>query len=141
MAVSDAARRNHDELFPHDVSTLNVTDPELIEYLDNFPAAATHKLGDTRPPPHAGNHRSLLIAVITQQLPFIGYPACSTRWPPSTTSRPRHDRPVRRRCWGRPPPPTPGAHQQDPTGHRTTLPAAWNQPLQSRQTRRSVLRG
>jgi 4-carboxymuconolactone decarboxylase len=36
MAVSDAARRNHDELFPGRVSTLAQTDPELIEYFDNF---------------------------------------------------------------------------------------------------------
>lgn len=36
MAISDAARKNHDELFPGHVSTLAVTDPELIEYFDNF---------------------------------------------------------------------------------------------------------
>jgi 4-carboxymuconolactone decarboxylase len=36
MAVSDAARKNHDELFPGHPSTLAVTDPELIEYFDNF---------------------------------------------------------------------------------------------------------
>src|SRR3954466_14370136 len=30
------ARRNHDELFPGHVSTLAVTDPELIEVFDNF---------------------------------------------------------------------------------------------------------
>jgi len=30
------AQRNHDELFPGHVSTLAVTDPELIEYFDNF---------------------------------------------------------------------------------------------------------
>ncbi len=36
MAISDAARSNHDELFPGHVSTLKVTDPELIEYFDNF---------------------------------------------------------------------------------------------------------
>ena len=36
MAISEEARRNHDELFPGHVSTLAVTDPELIEYLDNF---------------------------------------------------------------------------------------------------------
>jgi 4-carboxymuconolactone decarboxylase len=36
MAVSDAARRNHDELFPGHVSTLARTDPELIENFDNF---------------------------------------------------------------------------------------------------------
>jgi 4-carboxymuconolactone decarboxylase len=36
LAISDAARRNHDELFPGRVSTLAQTDPELIEYFDNF---------------------------------------------------------------------------------------------------------
>ena len=36
MAISDVARKNHDELFPRHVSTLAVTDPELIEYFDNF---------------------------------------------------------------------------------------------------------
>src|SRR3954454_17421189 len=36
MAISDAARSNHDELFPGHVSTLAVTDPELIEVFDNF---------------------------------------------------------------------------------------------------------
>lgn len=36
MAVSDTARKNHDELFPGHVSTLATTDPELIEIFDNF---------------------------------------------------------------------------------------------------------
>ena len=36
MAISGTARRNHDELFPGHVSALKVTDPELIEYFDNF---------------------------------------------------------------------------------------------------------
>jgi 4-carboxymuconolactone decarboxylase len=36
MAVTEAARRHHDELFPDHVSTLATTDPELIEYFDNF---------------------------------------------------------------------------------------------------------
>jgi 4-carboxymuconolactone decarboxylase len=36
MAVSDTARKNHDELFPGRVSTLAATDPELIETFDNF---------------------------------------------------------------------------------------------------------
>jgi 4-carboxymuconolactone decarboxylase len=36
MAITDAARRNHDELFPDHVSTLAVTDPEFIEVFDNF---------------------------------------------------------------------------------------------------------
>jgi 4-carboxymuconolactone decarboxylase len=36
VAISDAARRNHDELFPDRVSTLAQTDPELVEYFDNW---------------------------------------------------------------------------------------------------------
>ena len=36
MTLSDRARRNHDALFPGHVSTLAVTDPELIEIFDNY---------------------------------------------------------------------------------------------------------
>ena len=36
MAISETARKNHDELFPGHVSTLAVTDPELVEVFDNF---------------------------------------------------------------------------------------------------------
>src|SRR5271166_2084199 len=36
MAPNDRACKNHDELFPGHVSTLAVTDPELIEVFDNF---------------------------------------------------------------------------------------------------------
>lgn len=36
MAITDEARRNHEELFPGRVSSLARTDPELIEYFDNF---------------------------------------------------------------------------------------------------------
>ncbi|MFO1364109.1 MAG: carboxymuconolactone decarboxylase family protein [Burkholderiales bacterium] len=36
MPVNERARKNHDELFPGHVSTLAVTDPELIEIFDNF---------------------------------------------------------------------------------------------------------
>ncbi len=36
MAITEAARRNHEELFPGRVSALARTDPELIEYFDNF---------------------------------------------------------------------------------------------------------
>jgi 4-carboxymuconolactone decarboxylase len=34
--ISETAQRNHDELFSGHVSTLKVTDPELIEVFDNF---------------------------------------------------------------------------------------------------------
>ena len=36
MTGSERARKNHEELFPGHVSTLKVTDPELIEYFDDF---------------------------------------------------------------------------------------------------------
>ena len=36
MAISETAQKNHDQLFPGHVSTLKVTDPELIEIFDNF---------------------------------------------------------------------------------------------------------
>ena len=36
MAISERAQQNHDELFPGHASTLKVSDPELIEYFDNF---------------------------------------------------------------------------------------------------------
>ncbi|TFD83962.1 carboxymuconolactone decarboxylase [Cryobacterium lactosi] len=36
MPVSAEAQKNHDELFPGHASTLAQTDPELIEYFDNF---------------------------------------------------------------------------------------------------------
>jgi 4-carboxymuconolactone decarboxylase len=36
MAISEQARKTHDELFPGPMSQLAVTDPELIEVFDNF---------------------------------------------------------------------------------------------------------
>jgi 4-carboxymuconolactone decarboxylase len=36
MAPNAQAQKNHNELFPGHVSTLAVTDPELIEIFDNF---------------------------------------------------------------------------------------------------------
>ena len=36
MAISENAQRNHDALFPNHVSTLKLTDPELIEVFDNW---------------------------------------------------------------------------------------------------------
>jgi 4-carboxymuconolactone decarboxylase len=36
MHISKTADKNHKELFPNHVSTLKVTDPELIEVFDNF---------------------------------------------------------------------------------------------------------
>jgi len=36
MGISEAANRNHEKLFPNHQSTLKVTDPEFIEFFDNF---------------------------------------------------------------------------------------------------------
>jgi len=36
MRITETARKNHDALFPGHVSTLAVTDPELIEIFENF---------------------------------------------------------------------------------------------------------
>ena len=36
MNISQAAHRNHEELFPNHQSILKITDPELIEVFDNF---------------------------------------------------------------------------------------------------------
>ena len=36
VLISEAAHRNHEELFPNHKSTLKVTDPELIGVFDNF---------------------------------------------------------------------------------------------------------
>jgi 4-carboxymuconolactone decarboxylase len=36
MNISEAASKNHEQLFPDHKSTLKITDPELIEVFDNF---------------------------------------------------------------------------------------------------------
>ena len=46
MAVSPAARAHHDELFGGHASTLAQTDPELIEYFDNFAFDEVRRHGD-----------------------------------------------------------------------------------------------
>ena len=50
MAISDTARKNHDELFPDRVPTLAATDPELVEVFDNFAfdEVLAHSRLDTR---------------------------------------------------------------------------------------------
>ena len=50
MAISETARKHHDELFPGHVSTLAVTDPELLEIFDNFAfdEVLRHAVLDTR---------------------------------------------------------------------------------------------
>jgi 4-carboxymuconolactone decarboxylase len=44
--ISKVAQRNHDDLFPSHVSTLKVTDPELIEVFDNFAFDEVFQYGD-----------------------------------------------------------------------------------------------
>lgn len=46
MAPNEQARKHHDELFPGHESTLAVTDPELIEYFDNFAFDEVLRYGD-----------------------------------------------------------------------------------------------
>ena len=46
MAPTEQACKNHDELFPGHVSTLAVTDPELIEIFDNFAFDEVLRHGD-----------------------------------------------------------------------------------------------
>jgi 4-carboxymuconolactone decarboxylase len=50
MAISARAQANHGELFPNHVSTLKITDPELIEVFDNFAFddVLRHGTADTR---------------------------------------------------------------------------------------------
>ena len=46
VAPSEQARKHHDELFPGHVSTLAVTDPELIDSFDNFAFDEVLRHGD-----------------------------------------------------------------------------------------------
>jgi len=62
MAISETARKNHDELFPGHVSTLAVTDPELIEYFDNFAFDEVLRHGDLDPRTRLMTQLAALIA-------------------------------------------------------------------------------
>jgi 4-carboxymuconolactone decarboxylase len=62
MAISESARKNHDELFPGHVSTLAVTDPELIEYFDNFAFDEVLRHGDLDPRTRLMTQLAALIA-------------------------------------------------------------------------------
>ena len=42
MAISAAAKSNHDQLFGDRVSTLAQSDPELVEYFGNFEIGRAH---------------------------------------------------------------------------------------------------
>jgi 4-carboxymuconolactone decarboxylase len=74
VAISDVARKNHEDLFPGHVSTLAVTDPELIEYFDNFAFDEILRHGDL-------DTRTRLMT----QLAALTDPG---RHPPASTPRP-----------------------------------------------------
>jgi 4-carboxymuconolactone decarboxylase len=46
MAMTETAERNHEKWFPQHQSTLKVTDPEFIEYFDNFAFDEVLAIGD-----------------------------------------------------------------------------------------------
>jgi 4-carboxymuconolactone decarboxylase len=46
LAITEAAQKNQNALFPGHVSTLKVTDPELIEYFDSFAFDEVLRHGD-----------------------------------------------------------------------------------------------
>ena len=46
MSISERAKRNLEEVFPDHRSTLNVTDPELIQVFDNFAFDEVLSYGD-----------------------------------------------------------------------------------------------
>lgn len=66
MAVSAQARKNHDDLFPDHVSTLAVTDPELIEVFDNFAFDEVMQHGDLAPRTRLMVQLAALIATQSQ---------------------------------------------------------------------------
>ncbi len=63
MAISDTARRNHDQLFPGHVSTLARTDPELVEVFDNFAFDEVLAQGDLDMPTRLSVQLAALIAL------------------------------------------------------------------------------
>src|SRR5271157_1930082 len=66
MAPNKQAQKNHDELFPGHVSTLAVTDPELIETFDNF--AFDEVLRDTKLDPRSRLMMQLAAIIACQAL-------------------------------------------------------------------------
>lgn len=63
MAISETARHNHEQLFPDHVSTLAVTDPELVEIFDNFAFDEVLRHGDLDPRVRLMTQLAALIAV------------------------------------------------------------------------------
>lgn len=70
MAVSASAQANHDELFPGHVSTLAQTDPELIEYFDNFAFDEVLRHGDLDTRTRLMVQLASMIAA--QAVPYVG---------------------------------------------------------------------
>ena len=68
------AQEHHDKLFPGQVSTLAGTDPELIDHFDDFAFGEPQLAGHVAANRNVGNDRSRLLDVLTQLLPYIGYP-------------------------------------------------------------------
>ena len=62
MAISEQARKNHDELFPGHTPQLAVTDPELIEVFDNFAFDEVLQHGDLNPRTRLMAHLASMIA-------------------------------------------------------------------------------
>ena len=69
MAITENAKAYHEKLFPGMVSQLAQTDPEFIERFDNF------AFDEVLHQPRQGlDDEALLIRVVSQCLPYIGYP-------------------------------------------------------------------
>jgi len=75
MAISEAARKNHGELFPAHGSTLKITDPELTEYFDNFAFDEVLRYGSL-------NTRTRLMVQLASLIacPSVGLDAAHVRW-------------------------------------------------------------
>ena len=101
MSISKTAHKNHEELWPDYQSRAKETDPELIEVFDNFAfdEVISHDQMDTKTRVmvtlcfliamggtesqikghilgnvNVGNNRQMLINLMTQLLPYVGYP-------------------------------------------------------------------
>ncbi|HEX5050977.1 MAG TPA: carboxymuconolactone decarboxylase family protein [Planctomycetota bacterium] len=75
MTLTDAARHNHDELFPDHRSTRELLTFSMLAALGGCePPLAGHVAANLA----VGNHRQTLIDIATVLLPFIGYPRTLT---------------------------------------------------------------
>ena len=69
MAITEFAKKYHEKMFPGYVSDFLRTDPEFIERFDNF--AFDEVINQEG---QGLDDKTFLIKVISQCLPFIGYP-------------------------------------------------------------------